>query len=123
MKEHQIQESFIVWLHIQHPDVVHNHSPNEGNRKPWYVVFLKKMGMWPGWPDLEFLLGKQMHFMEFKTPKGRMRDNQKAFQSHCLDNDIPHAVVRSLEEAIQVFNNWHKSALAQTPRHSITTGV
>jgi hypothetical protein len=67
------------------------------------------MGMCAGWADLDILIGKQICFMEFKTPKGKLTPAQKAFQAHCQESGIPHAVPRSMEEAKEIFNQWLQS--------------
>jgi hypothetical protein len=71
-----------------------------------YRVKLKKIGQCKGWPDLEILLGDRVCFMEFKTPKGRLSENQKLFQEYCIKNGIPHAVPRSTKQAIDIFEDW-----------------
>lgn len=109
LKESDIQEAFVKWLKKYHPDIRHNHSPNEGKRKPWYTAYLKRMGMWNGWPDLELIIDGRIHFMEFKAPKGRMQDSQKEFQQYCIENGIPHAVPRSVEQAKEVFEVWYQA--------------
>jgi hypothetical protein len=106
LKESDIQEAFVHWLRLHHPKLWFNHSANEGSYPVQYRVKLKKMGLCPGWPDLELLIGGKIHFMELKMPKGRLSENQKAFQEYCLENGIPHAVPRSLKEAIEIFKEW-----------------
>ena len=73
----------------------HFHVPNEGKRSISYHAKMKKMGLRSGCPDIivEYPQGRVL-YIELKTKKGRLSDNQKlwAVQSKALGT--PHFVVK-----------------------------
>ena len=54
MKEDELHAHIVQWLDLALPagSIVH-HSPNEGRRHVSYKLKMRRMGMKPGWPDLE----------------------------------------------------------------------
>ena len=108
MTEHTIHQAIVDYLKLALPpgSVLH-HSPNEGNHKVQYRVKQKKLGVRPGWPDLEIFVNpiyfKTKHqcrpiFLEIKTHKGRLSASQdntlqclKALGCYCF-------VVRSIDD-------------------------
>ena len=73
----------------------HFHVPNEGKRSISYHAKMKKMGLRSGCPDIiiEYPQGRVL-YIELKTKKGRLSDNQKlwAVQSKALGT--PHFIVK-----------------------------
>ena len=73
----------------------HFHVPNEGKRSVSYHAKMKKMGLRSGCPDIivEYPQGRVL-YIELKTKKGRLSDNQKlwAVQSKALGT--PHFIVK-----------------------------
>jgi hypothetical protein len=63
--------------------------------------------MHPGVPDIIALSPEgKVHFMEFKTEIGALDKNQREFQLWCIRANLPHSVVRSVSEALRVFEFW-----------------
>jgi VRR-NUC domain len=46
------------------------------------------------------------HFMEFKSENGSLNEAQSNCQLWAIRGNVPHSVVRSVDEAMQVFNHW-----------------
>jgi len=81
----------------------HFHVPNEGKRSIWLHNRMKRMGLKSGCPDIiiEYPEGRIL-YVELKTKKGRLSDNQKlwAVQSKALGT--PHFIVQGgLNECIE----------------------
>lgn len=84
------------------------HIPLGGYRTPATASRLKRAGVVPGWPDYIILAptGKA-HFMELKRERrGYLSEEQRLFAEWCTENRVPHAVVRSLTEAVKVLGEW-----------------
>lgn len=68
---------------------------------------LRDEGALPGAPDLLILApGGRVAFVEVKTAKGTLTDNQRAMSEYLLRNGFDYAVVRSVEAALQVAREW-----------------
>ena len=107
MTENQIQLACVGILGRLCPWACCNHSPNEGKRTVGQKVHLIRMGMLPGYPDLEILAGGKSFFVEFKRgKKGRLSEEQKAFQEWALENGFPYAVCRGVQEFEDILNEW-----------------
>ena len=96
-KESDIQiacNDYLIYLSKQY-NFRHFHVPNEGKRSISYHAKMKKMGLRSGCPDIivEYPQGRVL-YIELKTKKGRLSDNQKlwAVQSKALGT--PHFVVK-----------------------------
>lgn len=87
-----------LWLHI----------PNEisSNKNPIFGSLLKKIGKMNGAPDYVFIWRKNVGFIEIKTPKGKLSDDQKIFESHCERLEIPYSICRSIDECLNVLTKW-----------------
>jgi len=59
------------------------------------------LGCYRGLPDRVMHFQGQVHYLEIKTPKGRLTDSQVKFQGQCQADKVPYHVVRTLED-IQV---------------------
>lgn len=67
----------------------------------------------PGWPDVIVLFrGGGFAFIEVKTAKGKLREEQKTFQALCERMGWPHMVARDVESA-KVFVNESFKSFAQ----------
>lgn len=89
----------------------YNHSPNEGKRTPQEGNKLKRMGMSKGFPDLEICVPKNgFHglYLEFKSGKGKLSPEQKEWGERLGEAGYKVAVVRSCNEAIEVFEAYMK---------------
>ena len=72
----------------------HFHVANEGKRSIGYHVKMKNMGLKAGCPDIivEYPQGRIL-YIELKTPKGRLSDNQKLWAVQSKGFGTPHFVV------------------------------
>lgn len=91
-----------------HPKWRFSHFPAGEFRTEATGRRLKRMGVERGWPDFIILAPYgAAHFIELKRAKGRLSEPQKEFAAWCTENKIPHAIVRSFEEAVEVLTKWH----------------
>jgi len=58
-----------------------------------------------GWSDLLVIKNGKAYFVEIKTEKGRQRPDQKAFQEQVEAYGCKYFIIRSPEEAEQIFKN------------------
>ena len=105
--EARLQIAIVRWLHEVIPDSVVHHSPNGGDRKPWYVEKLKAMGMRPGWPDLELLVPPEgfIHpddvgpiFLEVKSSTGKVSEAQRSLHSDLSRFRVHVYTVKSIDD-------------------------
>ena len=60
----------------------------------------------PGVPDMVIAMaGGRLAFMEIKTPKGRLSQEQRAFRQWCEQNDVPYAVCCSSDQIIAFYQS------------------
>jgi len=105
--EEQIQQAFVAQMAFMHrKDVIVSHTANEGKIPVQYRMKLKRMGLFNGFPDITIIWGNKHGYLEFKSKKGTLTDEQKWFQAHCKKHDIPHAVPRSAEQAMDALREW-----------------
>lgn len=86
-----------------------HHSPGEGKRSQFQGALLKKMGMTPGWPDLEIMVqhdGCPGLFIEFKTAKGRQSPEQKKVQKALEAQGYRYEIVRSEEQFVKIIHEY-----------------
>lgn len=111
--EDDLQAAIVQYLgYSLRPGVLVHHSPNGGRRNVDEAKRFKAAGVMPGWPDLTFVWAQEVYtpalrrsvglvaFIEVKSPVGRLSPAQVEFQAWCREGGVPHAVVRSLAEAI-----------------------
>ena len=67
---------------------------------------LKRMGLQPGWPDLQFLHKGRYYGMEVKTKTGRLSQSQRRMHDLMEDQGISVAVVRSINDVLERCNEW-----------------
>ncbi|HKH80851.1 MAG TPA: VRR-NUC domain-containing protein [Methylovirgula sp.] len=68
---------------------------------------LRAMGVRPGVADLILVgPGGRLRCLEFKRRDGRLSDEQREFAAWCAAHDVPHAIVRSIGEALATFEQW-----------------
>lgn len=67
---------------------------------------LKRMGLKPGWPDIQLIAEGRYYGVEVKTPKGKLSPSQKGLHIKLAEIGCEVAIVRSLEEAMEVANGW-----------------
>ncbi len=114
MTEYELHLQIIGYLQARLPagSVIH-HSPNEGNHKIQYRVKQKRMGVRPGWPDLELFVSKTWWrpevpwspiFIEIKTKAGRLSKNQTEVHADLRQAGCHVATVKSVDEAETFIN-------------------
>lgn len=100
MTEHSIHKAIWQYLEYSLPHGWIVFHPNQNARSKVSAARAKALGFKAGIPDLIIIgPGGQALFAEVKTAKGRLSDPQKEFASYCDDWLVPHAVVRSVEDA------------------------
>jgi hypothetical protein len=82
-----------IWFHI--PNQIGSYKPIHGLKQGW-------MGRHPGVPDFCFVGEEDSFFIEFKTSKGKLSEEQKIFQEWCDVDKVPYYVCRSFEEGKEI---------------------
>ena len=119
--EGQLQIAVADWLQLIAPwgearaEFVWFHLANEGKRSRVAGEVLKRMGMRPGAPDLVFVKGWHVAFVELKAGRNRQTATQKQFQSDCERLDVPYRVCRSLGEVAAALVEWDFLTEKETP--------
>lgn len=99
-KETELQIRCVTFLTYRYSHLVWNHSPNEGKRSDRQGAVLKRMGMQPGYPDLDIIHGARTLHVEFKTKTGRQSPAQKLMQSRLEEQGRKYVVVRTYEDFV-----------------------
>jgi hypothetical protein len=119
-KEDDLQIDCITWIRLQYPDVVCFHAKNGGSLKSAREgARFKKMGVLAGTPDLFVMQPGQLiglfaviyHglFIELKAGKaGKQSEAQKDFEQKAIAAGYAYHVVRSLDEFMDIVNNYLK---------------
>lgn len=82
-------------------DYLH-HSPNGGKRNLREAVRLKAQGLMSGYPDLHLFVARRGYhglFIEMKSPKGRLSENQKIVIARLVEQGHRVTVCNSFESA------------------------
>jgi VRR-NUC domain len=61
----------------------------------------RRTGATPGWPDFLLVVSGKVVFVEFKTAKGKLSDDQERVQLALKKAGVPTLVTRSLSLAIE----------------------
>jgi len=84
------------------------HPKNSGKKSIQSAVRDKKLGVKAGVPDIVIIgFDGVTRYIELKTNKGSLNENQKDFKAFCLLNNIPYSLCRSLDDVIIVLKEWH----------------
>jgi len=68
---------------------------------------LKNMGLQRGWPDFVLISPAAIaHALELKRAGEDLTEDQEAFRDWCCGHGVPHAVVRSIDEALAILTSW-----------------
>ena len=67
---------------------------------------LQGLGAHKGIPDRPVHVNGRVHYVEFKTIKGKLSEHQEVFKSQCEADKIPYHVIRTIEEAVELVNQW-----------------
>lgn len=111
--EDNLQKMCVRWFGYQYPDLalLLHHSPNGGKRNAAEAAKFKAMGVRAGFPDLALYVARQGYyglFIELKTAKGRQSEHQKYYQCVLEEQGYRYEVVRSIEEFIDLINDYLK---------------
>lgn len=107
--ESELQRSIVEYLDAigLRRDCIVFSVPNEGRRSRAATGILKDMGMLPGAADLAIVApGGRCYFLEVKTAIGRLSTTQREFRRRCQVLDVPHAVVRSVDDVERALADW-----------------
>lgn len=90
-----------------HPDWRFTHFPAGEKRDTKTGIKLKQMGLKPGWCDFQLVAPSGLyHGLEIKRRGESLDDAQEEHASFCRKNGIPHAVVDTFKDAVEVLNGW-----------------
>ena len=111
--ESQIQIACVNWFRLQYPKHIKNlfSIPNGGFRNKVTGAILKKEGALSGVADLELTIPNKFYhglFIEMKQPKGTQQESQKEFQKAVEFQGYKYVICKSLEEFMNVINNYLK---------------
>lgn len=113
--EFQIHASIVAYLRqMARPDVQWWHTSNGEIRDKRTGAKLKAMGQRPGAPDLTFRWRARWSLdcltecldMEIKTSSGKQSDTQIEWQKAAQETGTHYCIVRSLDEAVDVFERF-----------------
>lgn len=109
--ESQIQQSCFKWFRLQFPDLamLMFAVPNGGSRRRIEAMIMKAEGVTAGVADALFLYQNSEYHglcIEFKTAKGRQQPSQKLFQQAVEAQGFKYAIVRSVDEFIELVKNY-----------------
>ncbi len=109
MTESKIQSDFHkhVWNNYPLTRYLCFHIPNEAKRTGY--AYMTAMGMVGGIPDYicNFPSGAYRSlYLEFKSADGKLSENQKKAQAALRFNSIRVEVVRTFEEALEIFKAY-----------------
>ena len=108
ISELSIHIAIVHWLrqHIQ-PGWKFWHTPNGELRDARQTAKFKALGVMAGVRDLTVVSPQgRLHFMEIKRENGALDTAQEDVQLFCIRAQVPHSVVRSINEAEKVFKFW-----------------
>lgn len=75
--------------------------PNAAKRTRWAANQAKREGISAGFPDVMCLWNGRVAFIEFKTAKGQLSDNQKDWHERLNDLGLPVTVSRDPDHALE----------------------
>lgn len=109
--EHRLQCSEVSYIRSAHPSLarVFFAVPNGGKRTSAQTSWMHAEGMVNGVSDMILLRPNSLHgylCIENKTPKGKQRGDQILFQQAVEQNGGLYVIVRSLDQFIQVINQY-----------------
>lgn len=126
-REGPVHDAILRFVLFQFRTAVVHHSPNElaigGNKVSKAIAQnkAKRMGMRPGWPDLEILWEGNFWTLEIKSPKeGKKRAGVPTKEQIQCGEDIikaggKWAVVHSVSEAKEILFKWREDVTIEIP--------
>ena len=109
--ESHIQQACFTWFRLQFPDLalLMFAVPNGGSRRRIEAKKKKEDGVPAGVADVLFLYPNSEYHglcIEFKTEKGRQQPSQKCFQQAVEAQGYQYAIVRSVEDFIELVKKY-----------------
>lgn len=106
MKEFSLHAECVALLKAYaRPDCLFWHTPNGEKRSRRTGSKLHAMGVVAGVPDLAILFNGTLHFVEFKTSKGRESKAQVLFREAGTSAGARFHVARNVDEFIEIANS------------------
>ena len=107
--ERVLQKQCVYWFKVNYPNLIIHHSPNGGKRDLNTARHFKEMGTLAGFPDL-FIAEPcgEFHglFIEMKSDKGTLTENQKKIMPLLDERKYKTAVVKDLDEFIEIVKGY-----------------
>jgi len=111
-EEHEIQKVIVEYLDIM--GAPYFAIPNGGQRHPGVARKLKAEGVKAGVADL-FIMHPNANrnglFVEVKTAIGKQSESQKDFQSKCKLWNYAYVLVRSLDDMIEILDDYKNNKI------------
>lgn len=116
-EEDNIQVSCVEWFRYQYPKLLLTSFPagfalqGDKIKRIRTGARMKQMGYENGTPDLLIAVSNRVYhglFIEMKTEKGKLTENQIKIGRYLHDNGYQCLVVRSLDEFIKVVEKYLK---------------
>jgi hypothetical protein len=107
--EHQIQSAFFSWWNLVYRIPLAWAIPNGGKRHPAVGRKLREEGVRPGVPDVFIAIPVPDYsglFLEFKSRRGAVTAEQKNLHQYLRNMGYAVEVVRSVDEAITITENY-----------------
>lgn len=122
--EDKLQIDCINYLKLCYPQCVVFAIPNEGDRSVLGHQIAVAKGLLPGIHDICVLVPREFcevslapvdpsqmtmwepHFIELKTPKGKVSKAQVDLHIDFNDKDIKHSTCRSVDDVAKAMGNW-----------------
>jgi hypothetical protein len=105
--EARIQAAIVEWVRTVAPGVLIFAVPNGGLRSKAEAARLKWTDVLAGIPDLVVIApGGKVHFLEIKTPTGRLSDEQREIMGALGRLGAPFMTVRSIDDVRRTFSGW-----------------
>lgn len=109
--ESKIQQSCKKWFDMQFREYARLliAIPNGGKRSKITASILKAEGVVSGSPDMFLFVSRGIYFglgIEMKTEQGTQSANQKLWQKEAETQGYKYAICRSIEEFIQLINDY-----------------
>jgi hypothetical protein len=116
-EESQIQRAIVDWITVVAPDVIVFAIPNSSTRKPGGRAGNAVPGLRKGVFDLGLILprgsgniagrlGGLTAYIEVKTDKGELSDDQIEFRRTLITRSVPHCIARSIDDVRAAFAAW-----------------
>lgn len=109
--EHQIQVSIIQYLDKALPSTIRAVAVSNNPRSAIAGAREKARGMRKGFPDI-LLTGAFHGLLEVKAEGGKLKPEQKEWRDWASSQQIPYAVVRSIDDVRETLASWQLNTRA-----------